>query len=182
MDRVVRWIRLDQPGREEARLRRTYVGWNLSGQLSVEDDGERYAISYEVACDEAWRSMFALVDCRVSGETFVTTLQGTDGSWRLNGAEAFRDERCLDVDLAFSPATNMLPIRRLNLAVGDQANVTAAWLTFPKFDLRALDQVYARESDGVYRYSSNGGSFQRTLTVDDDGFVVDYPGLWKREE
>lgn len=181
MDRLARWTRLDQPGREEARLQRTYLGWNLSGRVVVEEEGRDYALSYEVACDERWRTLFALVECRVGAETFGTTVQSQDGSWRLNGAEAYRDERVLDVDLAFTPATNTLPIRRLNLVAGESAEVHAAWLTFPEFELQSLDQVYARESDRTYRYSSNGGTFQRTLTVDEEGLIVEYPGLWRRE-
>jgi hypothetical protein len=30
----------------------------------------------------------------------------------------------------------------------------------------------------VFRYES--GSFRADLTVDDHGFVIDYPGLWQR--
>jgi hypothetical protein len=39
-------------------------------------------------------------------------------------------EGCLDIDLGFSPSTNLLPIRRLTLAVGEAATVRAAWLPF----------------------------------------------------
>ena len=181
MTGVVRWVRLDRPGREQSRLRRTPGGWTLSGDAVVEEGGRDFELAYEVVCDETWRTIMALVECRVAGDTLVTTVHRTDGTWKLNGVEAFIDESCLDVDLAFTPATNALPIRRLNLAVGDSANVTAAWLTFPEFELRPLDQVYTRESPTAYRYASNGGAFERTLTVDGNGLVVDYPGLWRRD-
>jgi len=37
--------------------------------------------------------------------------------WRLNGIEQPAVAGCIDVDMNFSPSTNLLHIRRLNLAV-----------------------------------------------------------------
>ena len=50
---------------------------------------------------------------------------------------------CIDLDLSFSPATNLLAIRRLALPVNEIAEVRSAWLTFPDLDLEPLDQVSA---------------------------------------
>jgi hypothetical protein len=44
-----------------------------------------------------------------------------------------------------------------------------------------LEQTYTRLSESTYLYESAGGAFRRELTVNDDGFVVDYPGLWREE-
>jgi hypothetical protein len=85
---------------------------------------------------------------------------------------------CLDVDLAFTPATNLLPIRRLDLPIGASQPAAAAWLTFPELSLRRLDQAYGRRGEREYAYESLGGSFRTTLQVSRAGFVTDYPGLW----
>jgi hypothetical protein len=85
----------------------------------------------------------------------------------------------VDLDLNFSPSTNLLPIRRLRLDVGQEAAVRAAWLRFPGFTLEPLEQRYRRTADDAYRYESAGGAFVRDLTVNDEGFVVRYPGLWE---
>ena len=77
---------------------------------------------------------------------------------------------------------NLLPIRRLNLEVGQQAEVRSAWLRFPSFKLEPLSQVYTRLDEFTYRYSSNEGEFVADLTVDEVGFVTDYPGLWEAEK
>ena len=89
---------------------------------------------------------------------------------------------CLDLDLNFSPSTNLLPIRRLNLEIGQQSEVKAAWLRFPSFELEPFPQVYTRLDEFTYRYSSGGGTFVRDLTVNNAGFVTDYPGLWQAEQ
>ena len=88
-------------------------------------------------------------------------------------------EGCIDVDLNFSPSTNLLPIRRLGLAVGEEAEVRAAWLRFPSFTLEPLPQLYRRLSDDTWRYESAGGAFVRDLTVNGDGFVDRYPGFFE---
>ena len=101
--------------------------------------------------------------------------------WRLDGAERPEVEGCLDIDLNFSPSTNLLPIRRLDLAVGEQASVRAAWLRFPSFSLEPLQQRYHRLDGGLYRYESGGGRFTADLLVDESGFVTRYPGVWEAE-
>ena len=86
---------------------------------------------------------------------------------------------CVDVDLAFTPATNLIPIRRLALPIGSEAKFDVAWLEFPSFSLTRLDQVYRRTGDEAYTFTSGGGSFTARLRVNEAGFVVDYPGLWR---
>jgi hypothetical protein len=84
----------------------------------------------------------------------------------------------VDIDLNFSPSTNLIPIRRMNLAVGEASDVRAAWLRFPSFALEPLPQQYRRLTDDTYRYESAGGEFVAELKVNRAGFVVDYPGIW----
>jgi hypothetical protein len=67
------------------------------------------------------------------------------------------------------------------LAVGDAAEVRAAWLRFPSFKLEPLSQQYRRLGESAYRYESAGGQFVAELTVNPSGFVLDYPGIWQAE-
>jgi hypothetical protein len=88
---------------------------------------------------------------------------------------------CVDVDLGFSPVTSLLPIRRLNLALGSRAQVRAAWVRFPELTLEVLEQAYTRVGGATYLYESAGGAFQRELSVNAVGFVVEYPDYWRAE-
>ena len=99
------------------------------------------------------------------------------GSWQLNGAPCADVRGCTDVDLNFSPSTNLLPIRRLNLAVGQRSEVHAAWLRFPNFTLERLDQIYTRLADRTYRYESGGG-FVAEIQVNEAGLPVSYGDIW----
>jgi uncharacterized protein len=87
---------------------------------------------------------------------------------------------CLDVDLAFTPATNILPLRRLSLAVGESREMTAAWVRFPDLSVEPLAQRYTRLDERRVRYESRDGSFTAELEVDELGLVVRYKPLWER--
>jgi hypothetical protein len=82
------------------------------------------------------------------------------------------------VDLNFTPATNLLPIRRLQLPIGKEANVRAAWLRFPAFSFDVLEQTYRCVGLKTYRYETSGGKFVKDFTVNDVGFVTRYPDFW----
>jgi hypothetical protein len=116
-----------------------------------------------------------------SREVDLTVSVDAKRRWSVNGVELGAVEGCVDIDLGFSPSTNLLPIRRLALAVGEEAMVRAAWPAFPSLDFAALPQVYRREGKTTYRYESGGGTFMRMLKVNAIGFVTSYPDFWEAE-
>ena len=99
----------------------------------------------------------------------------------MGGVERPDLQGCDDVDLSFSPVTNLLPIRRLHLNIGERSTVRAAWLDFPACKLAPLEQVYERVGDSTYRYESAGGTFVAILQVNAAGFVTSYSGLWQED-
>ena len=177
IDSVMIWRRLDIPGHESARL----VDGHLSGTAVFLHEGQPCRLDYLLVCDADWRTVSGRVSGWVGDRTIEVECSADSGRWRLNGAECPQVEGCIDLDLNFSPSTNLLPIRRLKLAVGQEAPVRAAWLRFPTFVLEPLEQVYRRIDEGTYRYESAGGRFVRELAVNKAGFVTLYPGLWQAE-
>jgi hypothetical protein len=177
IDSVMIWRRLDISGHESARL----IDRSLSGTAVFLHEGQPCRLDYLLACDSDWRTVSGKVSGWVGERTIDVECSAEAGRWRLNGAECPQVEGCIDLDLNFSPSTNLLPIRRLDLAVGQEAPVRAAWLRFPTFALEPLEQVYRRIDEGTYRYESAGGRFVRELAVSGAGFVTLYPGLWQAE-
>lgn len=102
-----------------------------------------------------------------------------DQQWQVDEQEREDLTGCVDVDLSITPATNTLPIRRLRLAVGESAEVTAAWVRFPALSVEPLRQRYTRLAENRYRYESLESGFTAELTVDDQGLVTHYPGGWE---
>ena len=179
---TILWRRLDLPGHEAAYLELAPDGWRLGGSAVFGgEEGEPCALTYEILCDGAWRTVSSRVTGWIGARSVNAVVETAGGRWTLNGGEARDVEGAIDVDLNFSPSTNLLPIRRLDLAVGAEATVVAAWLRFPSFTLERLEQTYRRTGPSSWRYESAGGRFARDLEVRDDGFVTQYPGLWVAE-
>jgi len=175
------WQRHDTPGVEACRVDDLPDGWQMSGTAVCVHDGRPCRLDYRVVCDPGWRTVRAAVDGWVgTAAVRARAARRPDGQWRFNGRPRPGLAGCLDIDLHFSPATNLLPIRRLDLAVGQSADVAAAWLRFPEFTLEVLEQRYTRLAARRYRYASAGGRFTAELTVDAAGLVMEYARLWTR--
>lgn len=180
------WRRLDLPGSERAQLDKSDNGWVLSGIVDVTYGERQWRIEYRVECKEDWRTERASIVARNNGnERRIVLESASPRAWNVFEA-ARMDERtdlaeCIDVDFGFSPSTNLLPIRRLDLAIGAGADVTATWVKFPELTVHRLDQRYTRLAERTYLYES-GKDFRRELTVNESGLVVDYPGLWRAED
>jgi len=69
-------------------------------------------------------------------------------------------------------------VRRLGLLKAEPGvahRISAAWVLVPSLEVIQADQIYTPLGDNRIRYASE--TFSADLTVDDEGFVVDYPGL-----
>jgi hypothetical protein len=174
------WRRLDSPGHEAARIDRAGARWKLHGSAVFLEEGA-VSLHYEIDCTPDWRTLGATVSGFVGERLIDVSIRTDGGSWSLNGERIDAVEGCIDLDLNFSPSTNLLPIRRLELSIGGRADVRAAWLRFPSFRLEVLEQSYERVAEQQYRYRSRTG-FEAELDVDAVGFVRRYGSYWKNVE
>lgn len=181
-DAAVLWRNLSRPGHESAYLHHDGSLWHLKGTAVFLADAEACRLSYSIVCDSKWRTRACHVDGWIGARHVdVRVSIGPDLRWDRDGEEISAVAGSIDIDLNFSPSTNLLPIRRLNLQKGESAAVRAAWLRFPSLKLEPLEQTYTRTSEDRYLYVSRGGAFTAELTVDAAGFVTHYPGGWETE-
>jgi hypothetical protein len=182
MRATILWQRLDMPGHEVAELAPAEAGWELSGVALLAHGGWPCRLEYRIECDAAWRTRRLRLAGHLGGVPAALDLTRSDqDAWQADGRPIAALQGCVDVDLGFSPSTNLLPIRRLGLRVGEHASARAAWVRFPTLTLEVLEQVYTRLGPATYRYESAGGTFRRDLTVNEEGLVMEYPGLWRAE-
>ena len=169
-------------GYESCRLSSLDSNWQLSGAAVFISDLQPCRLDYQIMCDTAWSTRSARVHGWVGNNSIDIQIEvGSGAHWRLNGGDCPEAQGCTDLDLNFSPSTNLLPIRRLGLAVGESELIKAAWLRFPSFRLEPLTQQYTRLDENKYRYKSGdaGNEFRADLKVNPNGFVLDYQGLWQ---
>ena len=183
MHREAAWQGESFPGLELCRLEVEDGQGRLEGSVAYADaaDGAGNGLlSYRIDLAAPWRT--TRVEIRrlpaFGAPTTLLLTRDEAGRWSIDGSERSDLAACADVDLEFSPSTNTLPIRRLELAVGDSAPVAAAWVRFADLTVEVIEQTYERVGELGYRYRA--GSFTADLEVDDAGLVLDYPGLWRR--
>ena len=145
-----------------------------------------YWVAYELETDEAYATRRMWVETRTDEGTTTLDLRRADGRWTVNGAPRPDLDAALDCDLAACPLTNTMPIlrHRLHEGPGDRSLVMA-FIQVPGLRVIRSDQRYRhlyRLPDGsaIVRYRSGG--FEDDLTIDPDGFVLNYPKLGRRLE
>jgi hypothetical protein len=178
------WRRLDLPGHDAASLYMDDEGVVLSGMAAFQE-GAPTGLVYVVHADGRWKTTEGHVWGWRGREAIDLRIhRDSSGTWTLNDELCPGVQGCMDLDLSFTPATNLLPLRRIALGVGQAAEVRSAWLEWPRLRLSELVQRYARRTETEYDYESDlpdGELFRTTLRVHPDGWVLDYGRLWRAE-
>ncbi|KMV22043.1 hypothetical protein ACT16_13790 [Mycobacterium heckeshornense] len=88
----------------------------------------------------------------------------------------------LDVDVVFSPFFNALPIRRCGLHEhAESITVPMVYVRLPEMSVDSATVSYASSGRGnTEGIKLRSPVAETTITVDADGFIVDYPGLAER--
>lgn len=180
--RTLIWLRDGAPGAEMCTVlieddRMIAAGTQLGS------DPVAYRMDYRLETGPGFE--VRRLEARVGGEAGERSLRmerAGDGTWRVDGAQpgvAHELEGAEDVDLAFSPLTTTVAIRRLGLIEnpGGQRTVRAAWVGVPGLLVTPAEDRYAvvDAETGLVRYDS--GPVSADLLLDDQGFVTRFPGV-----
>ena len=184
MRRQVRWTGWDGQGLDHCDVALSADGLVLDGMVVGNREGA-YGAHYRVRTDAAGRTREVWM-CYAGGRAMHVTADG-DGRWTdaLSGAPLPGLDGCADVDIGVTPATNALPIRRLQLTERQAAGIRVAYVPLPSEAAgpllpRAAEQRYTCLGPGRYRYEGLFRHFTAELPVDADGMVRDYPGYFRR--
>jgi hypothetical protein len=161
-------------------------GLHVEGHTAALEDGEPFAVRYEIELDGRWRTRSARVAGRsLRGRRSIALEADGEGSWSVDGQPAPHLDGCLDLDLESSALTNAFPVHRLGLAPGASADAPAAYVRALDLAVDRLEQSYRRIDDGGaggqrYDYAAPVFDFTGELAYDESGLVVEYPGLATR--
>jgi uncharacterized protein len=157
-------------------------GHRLEGHTAAVEDGQAWSVRYTIVVDANWVTQTAdLVGQSAGGRREVTLAADGAGAWRIDGAPAQELDGCLDVDLESSSFTNALPVHRLGLKIGQDAEAPAAYVRALDLSVERLEQRLARVSDDGrgerYDYAAPRFGYTGRLDYDEHGLILDYPGL-----
>lgn len=178
--RTVRWEPADGQGLEHCTVEPFRDHIAIRSAVIGDRGSAPYGVFYRIRCNVFWRvTEFSVA---TTDGAMLALSSPEPGRWLdAEGAPLPLFDGCLDIDLAGTPFTNTLPIRRLNLSP-DQGTVALEMLYVPFDSFRPVrdGQRYTCLRGGLYRYEAADRSFTAELPVDGDGLVLDYPELFRR--
>jgi uncharacterized protein len=178
---TARWRGLEDDGLDQLDITHQDDGLIVARGAVVGSRGAKpYGVFYRVNLDPAWTVREVAIG--------TTAGQGlhllTDGNGRWSngvGENLAQFDGCLDVDLAGTPFTNTLPIRRLQWAAGTRHELSMVYVPFDSFVPMVDRQIYTCETPGeAFLYEAADRTFSARITVDGNGLVTDYENLFTR--
>jgi hypothetical protein len=159
----------------------------LGRMVRAVDGDEPFTASYRVITGEGGQlGRVSLTSATAGRERHLTLNRTEDGVWLLDtgsGGSRSEFEGAQDVDLAYSPLFNTLPIRRLGLhRLQGQSELTVVFVTLPELEVEVVTQAYRTVStapDGAV-VGFSWEDFSAELRLDADGLVIDYPSVARR--
>lgn len=141
-----------------------------------------YEVKYRILANANWKNLLLDISYRHSNQLSRFVFERDEQNcWKLNGRPADAFKQCTDVDIPLTPFTNTLPVNRLALKPGEEKLVQVVYVDVLEQQIRPVSQKYRRLSQHEYLYQNVPNDFEATILVDEMGYVVDYPGLFRRE-
>ena len=179
--RRVIWRRnLDDHSFEECVVTSAPAGVVIAGHVTAAQDGTPLIVRYQLVCNRTWSARSGTIEQRLGDVTRHLTLERVGDGWLVDGMQDAALDGCAEPDLGLTPSTNALAIRRLDLAVGQAAEIRCAWIKFPALSVEPSLQRYERLGERDYRYTNIASGFTARVTVDQLALPVDYEAIWTR--
>lgn len=171
---AVLWVRQGSPGNDACRFADAHGGYLIDGSAT---DADWNTLRYRVrACGDGTTRRV-----RIGANSRIFVCRAPDDTWTLNATPVPTVAGAKDIDFDFTPATMTLPIRRLKLSVGEDAEVLVARLDLENEQLTPLRLVYRRTASDKYECLNTETGTTAHLKVDTQGIVRDHIGHWKAQ-
>ncbi len=184
---TARWSRVDVAGdvqgNEQVDLRWDNEGWTVTGEVAGPN------ITYVLRLSATWAiRQFLLFRDLDEPDLWL----GTDGSGRwgeMNGAHRPDLDGCVEVDLAVTPFSHTVPIRRLGLDIGHSVELTAASIDVETLGVVPVQYRLDRLTDQRFRRTTLGAPHPDSAVdapdeiefdIDPYGLVHDVAGRFER--
>ena len=183
---ILTWRAHDVPRMESVRVQLSGNRIKAYGRMvaAATPSHPAFSASYDLVTDEAGATKrLSLTVTLAERERQLSIARDEESMWLVqdHSGQTSRSafDGALDVDVIFSPFFNALPIRRTGVFRGDGDSVTMpiVYVRVPDLSVDVATISYSGGAGGLKVHSPVA---ETEITVDDDGFILDYPGLATR--
>ncbi|MCV7368133.1 hypothetical protein CRI77_06455 [Mycolicibacterium duvalii] len=183
---VLTWRAHDEPRMESARVQLSGNRIKAYGRIvnAATSTHPAFSMSYDLVTDEHGATKrLSLTVTLAERERQLSIARDEENMWLVqeHAGQTRRSafDGALDVDVLLSPFFNSLPIRRLGLHLdGGPVTLPVVYVrVLPELSVDVANMSYTPGADGIKLHSPVA---ETTLSVDADGFILDYPGLAAR--
>ena len=184
---ILTWRAHNLPRMESVRVQLSGNRIKAYGRIvsAATDEAPAFSASYDLHTDESGATKrLSMTVTLAERERQLSIARDEENMWLVQdhtgqtSRAAF--DGALDVDVVFSPFFNALPIRRTGLyARTDSVSLPIVYVWLPELRVEPVTISYASERTGK-GLKLRSPVANTTITVDDHGFIVDYPGLAER--
>ncbi|MFZ0230270.1 MAG: putative glycolipid-binding domain-containing protein [Mycobacterium sp.] len=185
---MLTWRAHDARRMESVRVQLSGKRIKANGRIvaAATDTNPAFAAYYDLYTDETGATKRLGMTVTVAErERQLVVARDEENMWLITdhrGESRSAYDGALDVDVVFSPFFNALPIRRCGLNErADTITVPTIYVTLPDMSIASAPVSYSSAEPGAGEgIKVHSPVSETTLTVDDDGFIVDYPSVAER--
>ena len=184
---VLTWRAHDVPRMESVRVQLSGNRIKAYGRIvaAATEVHPAFSASYDLVTDDSGATKrLSLTVTMAERERQLNIARDEENMWlvqdKQNQATREPHDGALDVDVVYSPFFNALPIRRTGLHQrAESISLPVVYVRIPELTVETVVVEYA--SDGPNAgIKLKSPVAETTITVDDEGFIRDYPGLAER--
>lgn len=181
---ILTWQARDVPRMESARVQLSGNRIKAYGRIvaGATNAHPAFSASYNLVTDEAGATLrLSLSLTLAERDRQLSIARDEENMWSITdhqGLSRGSFDGALDVDMVFSPFFNALPIRRTGVYKSTESvTVPVVYVSLPELAVGPAAITYSSGPDGIKLHSPVADT---TVTVDENGFILDYPGLAER--
>ena len=186
MNKEVWWSSLEETGLEHLYVRQSGENFIAESNVLKVENGKPFHLFYRILIDSEWRVREVEVVLQTDANRRIKLSADGAGNWTdaETGSDLPEFSGCYEIDISATPFTNTLPVKRGDLKTGEAADISVVYFLIPEMRVERSEQRYTRLENDLYRFEENGlfAGFTADLRFCGDGFVIDYPNLFRRIE
>ncbi|OPX05966.1 putative glycolipid-binding domain-containing protein [Mycobacterium sp. AT1] len=184
---ILTWRAHDVPRMESVRVQLSGNRIKAYGRIvaAATEVHPAFSASYDLVTDDSGATKrLSLTVTMAERERQLNIARDEENMWlvqdKQNQATREPHDGALDVDVVYSPFFNALPIRRTGIHQrAESLSLPVVYVRIPELTVETVVVDYA--SDGPNAgIKLKSPVAETTITVDDEGFIRDYPGLAER--